>query len=363
MALAASARVFSGIQPSGRLHLGNYVGAVRNWVKLQEQSSALTGGSGAPGGPLFSIVDLHAMTMPYRPAELRAGVLEMTASLLACGLRPEQCTLFLQSSVREHTELAWLLSCVTPLGWLQRMTQFKDKEGQRLAAARKAAAGARVEAPVSGAPLGLLSYPVLQAADILLYRATLVPVGEDQEQHLELARNAALAFNSAYGREGAPLFHPPATLLMPSGARIMSLRDGSRKMSKSDALDESRINLSDTADAIAAKVRAAKTDSTPGFSFDPSGRPDKSNLLVIYAVLAGESVDAVVARFASAPAAAFKSALAELLVATLGPIGNGIRQRLADPAHLHAVLREGGERAGAIAQATMRDVRAATGYA
>lgn len=359
-------RIFSGIQPTGRLHLGNYCGAIRNWVNLQREAAAAGGGAPRPENVLFCIVDLHAMTNPHAAASLRAGVLDMTASLLACGLQPQNgsCTLFLQSSVREHSELAWLLSCVTPLGWLQRMTQFKDKEAARARAVKVAAreGGGGGEGPPPGAPLGLLSYPVLQAADILLYKATHVPVGEDQVQHLELARGIAAAFHTSFGREGGPVFPAPATLLLPTGARIRSLTDGSKKMSKSDPSDDSRINLTDGADAIARKVRSARTDSTPGFTYDPEGRPDKSNLLVLAACVGGERVEDVAARYTSASSVDFKRELTELLVSTLCPIGDDIHRRLGDPSHLLAVLEEGGDRARGIAAATMAEVREVTGH-
>jgi tryptophanyl-tRNA synthetase len=356
-AAAHARRVFSGIQPTGRLHLGNYLGAVRNWVRVQDEAVAAAAAAAAaapspgpatpsPGAPIFSIVDLHAMTMPYRPQDLRAGAREMAAALLACGIDPSASVVFLQSGVREHAELAWLLSCLTPLGWLQRMTQFKQKGGKDKAAS----------------PLGLLSYPVLQAADILLYRATHVPVGEDQAQHLELARDIAAAFNGRYG--GPDFTLPlPATLTLPAGARVMSLRDGRKKMSKSEGAEDSRIHLGDSADAIAAKVRGAKTDSTPGFTYDPEGRPEKANLLAVYAAVSGEAVAAVAARHAGSSASAFKGELADLLVAHLAPIADAMARLKGDPAHLDAVLAAGAERARGIAAGTMEEVRARAGYA
>lgn len=387
--MSLSRRVFSGIQPTGRLHLGNYLGAVVNWVKLQEEA-------GKRDQVIFSIVDLHAMTMPYDATALHDSSLRMAASVLACGLDPQKCILFRQSAVRQHTELAWILGCVTPLGWLQRMVQFKQKSGKE-----RSAAG-----------LGLLSYPVLQAADILLYRSTVVPVGEDQDQHLELARDIANTFNYRYcgtpapvsssdsgsgsgsssssssgssadhaaavahaaqhaaGGAGAvpvqarpPFFPAPASHILTAGARVMSLRDGTKKMSKSDPVDDSRINLTDSDDAIAAKIRAAKTDSTPGFTLDAVNRPDKTNLLNIYAAVTGMTPEAAAARFATAAASAFKSELAEAVVARVGPIRSEYHRLCAsDMTAVAAVLADGARAAEAIAEDTMTEVRKLTGY-
>jgi tryptophanyl-tRNA synthetase len=429
-------RVFSGIQPTGRLTLGNYVGAIRNWVRLQEEEAPpspspmppLSSSSSSPSPPppllprpspssiprprdtlFFSIADLHAMTVPYRPEELRSGSRSMAASLLACGLDPSRVVLFQQSRVRQHTELAWLFSCATPLGWLQRMTQFKQKGDTLVKAARLAAKGAKGPAQTgkedegpgavaglgtggtsgggdrpSGPPLGLLSYPVLQAADILLYRATHVPVGEDQRQHLELARDIAAAFNSRFsgaGSGGAPqdasasapapatgsgtgLLPLPQTLSLPVGARVMSLRDGRSKMSKSDPHDDSRINLDDSADDIARKIKGAKTDGTPGFTYSPEARPEKANLLAVYAALCPETQtpEAAAARFADASAQAFKGALTELLVARLGPIGREMRRLEGDPAYVDGVLAAGAEAARGYAEESMVELRRVAGY-
>jgi tryptophanyl-tRNA synthetase len=356
--------IFSGIQPTGRLHLGNYLGAVKQWCAL---------GASTPPTPtsrlFFSIVDLHALTASgAAPEPLSASTFRMAASLMACGLAPSASRgvhLFAQSAVREHTELAWLLACRTPLGHLQRMAQFKSKSG----AARAAAS------------LGLLSYPVLQAADILLYRATHVPVGEDQEQHLELAREVADVVNAAWGGGGGgsgsgsgggggggePFFPRPLALALPSGgaARVMSLRDGAAKMSKSDPADASRVNMDDSDAAIAAKVRAAKTDSSRGFSpLDEAARPEKANLVRVLAALRGASPEAVAAQFADAPAAEFKDALTAALVDTVAPI----RARLAHltgegRGEVERALREGAEAAREAAAHTMREVRARVGYA
>src|ERR1700723_2380776 len=251
-------RIFSGIQPTGNLHLGNYLGAIRNWVALQHDYECI-----------FCIVDLHALTMPQEPAQLRAQTREVTAAYIAAGIDPERCIIFNQSMVSAHAELAWLLGCLTPLGWLNRMTQFKEKAGKER----------------DNAGLGLYSYPVLMAADILLYKATHVPVGEDQKQHLELARDIAGAFNRRYGVEFFPL---PEPQIFGAGTRVMSLRDGLKKMSKSDESDYSRINLTDDADAIALKIRRAKTDTEPlpESAADLAKRPEADNLVTIYAALA-----------------------------------------------------------------------------
>ena len=370
-------RVFSGIQPTGVPHLGNYLGAIRNWVELQAPArDARPAGLIAPSprDTLFCIVDLHAMTTPFDPATLARTSVTTAAVLLACGVSPASSTLFRQSAVREHAELAWLLSCVTPLGWLQRMTQFKAK-----GAGSKAAA-----------PLGLLSYPVLQAADILLYRATHVPVGEDQHQHLELARDVAAAFNARFcgggvhdGGGGAlasergagvgdgrgascPPFPLPATLsVAQAGAcRVMSLRDAGVKMSKSAPDDASRINLTDSAEAIREKVRRAKTDSTPGFTFDPAGRPDKANLLAIFGALVGEHPATLAERYAASSSGAFKEELGDALVAALCPIGEEVRRLTGSETgrrHVEDVLQAGEATARGIAGGVMQDVRAAVG--
>src|ERR1700689_2412662 len=263
-------RIFSGVQPTGNLHLGNYLGAINNWVGLQKDFDCI-----------FCIVDLHALTTPQDPKELTAQTREVTAAYVSCGIDPERCIIFNQSAVPAHTELAWLLGCLTPLGWLNRMTQFKEKAGM-----------AREEAG-----LGLYAYPVLMAADILLYKATHVPVGEDQKQHLELARDIAQAFNRQFGAEFFPL---PEPQIIGPATRVMSLRDGTKKMSKSDESDYSRINMGDDAEAIRLKIRKAKTDPQPlpGDPADLAARPEAANLLGIYAALADESVEQAMQRFA-----------------------------------------------------------------
>src|SRR6201987_105534 len=290
-------RIFSGIQPTGNLHLGNYLGAIRNWVALQHDFDCI-----------FCIVDLHALTQPQDPAELRASTREVTAAYIGAGIDPEHCIIFNQSMVSAHTELAWLLGCLTPLGWLNRVTQFKEKAGKHH----------------DMAGLGLFAYPVLMAADILVYKATHVPVGEDQKQHLELARDIAGAFNRRYARDFFPL---PEPQILGEATRVMSLRDGTKKMSKSDSSDYSRINMTDDADTIALKMRKAKTDPQPmpAATDELETGPEAANLLGIYAALADLSLEAAVARFARRNFSEFKEQLAEIAVEILGRIGGEMR--------------------------------------
>jgi tryptophanyl-tRNA synthetase len=314
-------RIFSGIQPTGNLHLGNYLGAVRNWVRLQRDYDCI-----------FCIVDLHAITVPQDPAELRDSTREVAAAYIAAGIDPERCIIFNQSTVSGHAELAWILSCLTPLGWLNRMTQFKDKAGKN-----REAVG-----------LGLYAYPVLMAADILLYKATHVPVGEDQKQHLELARDIAQAFNRQFGTEFFPL---PEPQIMGPATRVMSLRDGTRKMSKSDESDYSRINMGDDAATIRLKIRKAKTDplSLPDSPAELETRPEAANLLGIHAALADERIEETIAGFAGTEFSKFKEALSDRLIATLGPIEEHRARLMADPGYIDGILRRGGENARAIA--------------
>ncbi len=276
--------------------------------------------------------------MPQDPAELRASTREVTAGLIAAGIDASNCIIFNQSQVAGHAELAWLLTCLTPLGWLNRMTQFKEKAGKNR----------------DNAVLGLYAYPVLMAADILLYQATHVPVGNDQKQHLELSRDIAGAFNHTYGSDYFPL---PEPIILGAAARVMSLRDGRQKMSKSDSSENSRINLTDDDDTIARKIRKAKTDSEPGLSYDPERRPEAANLLGIYAALAGEPLDAVTAQFAASGFADFKRTLAELAVAKVGPIGAEMRRLMADQGYIDGVLRDGVERASAIADKNLAEIQ------
>jgi tryptophanyl-tRNA synthetase len=326
-------RVVSGIQPTGNLHLGNYLGAIKRWAAMQ-----------ADGECLFFLADLHAVTVYNDPAELAANVREMAAALLACGIDPQRSTLFAHSAVPAHPELAWLLNCVARIGWLNRMTQFKEKSGKNR----------------EGASVGLFDYPVLQAADVLLYRATHVPVGEDQKQHVELMRDIALKFNTDYDVD---LFVAPEPLIGATAARIMSLRDGSAKMSKSDPSDMSRVNLTDDSDTVAQKVRKAKTDAEPlPDSMEAlAGRPEARNLIAIYAELSDEEPQAVLARFAGQGFGAFKPALAELLVETLRPIKTRLDQFREDPAELDRLLALGAERARAMAQPTLEEAYRAMG--
>ncbi len=326
-------RIFSGIQPSGNLHLGNYLGAIRNWVSLQDSFESI-----------YCLVDLHALTVPQDPAELRRNVREVTAGLIAAGIDPERCIIFYQSAVPAHSELAWLLGCLTPIGWLNRMTQFKDKAG-----AQRDSAG-----------LGLYAYPVLMAADILIYRATHVPVGEDQKQHLELSRDIAGAFNRQYGVDFFPL---PEPQIFGAATRVMSLRDGRNKMSKSDPSDYSRINLTDDADLIALKIRKARTDPDPlpGTIEGLDNRPEAANLIGIYAALADSTQEAVCAKFEGAQFSAFKTDLADLAVAALGPMAAEMKRLLDEPAYIEGVLSRGGERAGEIARQNLAKVHAIMG--
>jgi tryptophanyl-tRNA synthetase len=321
-------RIFSGVQPTGNLHIGNYLGAIRNWVRLQDEFECI-----------YCMVDLHAITVWQNPAELRANTREVTAGLLAAGIDPARHIVFNQSRVPEHAELAWIFNCVARLGWLNRMTQFKEKAGKHR----------------ENASAGLYVYPNLMAADILVYKATHVPVGEDQKQHLELARDIAQKFNHDYGVELFPLIEP---LIMGAATRVMSLRDGARKMSKSEPSDMSRIYLTDDADQIAQKIRKAKTDPEPlpDSIEELATRREAANLVGIYAALADDTAEAVLARFAGQPFSVFKPALAELAVETLGPIGAEMRRLTADPGHIDAVLRDGAARARALAAPILAEV-------
>jgi tryptophanyl-tRNA synthetase len=314
-------RVFSGIQPSGVPTLGNYLGAIRNWVPMQDTHETI-----------FCVVDLHAITVWQDPKELSRQTREMAAALIACGLDPDRCILFIQSHVQAHTRLAWIFNCVARIGWLNRMTQFKDKAGKD----REAASA------------GLYVYPNLMAADILTYHATKVPVGDDQKQHLELANDIAQKFNHDYGVEFFPQIEP---LIGGVAARVMSLRDGTRKMSKSDASDQSRINLTDEPDAIADKIKRAKTDPEllPDNVEALAARPEARNLVGILAAVTGTTPEAVLAEHAGKGFGAFKPVLADALVSHLDPIRREMTRLLGDPAALDAQLRKGADRAEAIA--------------
>ncbi|MBO6639868.1 MAG: tryptophan--tRNA ligase [Roseitalea sp.] len=345
-------RVFSGVQPTGHLTLGNYLGAIRKFVAMQERHECI-----------YCVVDMHAITMPQDPAELIHATRSVAAAFLAAGIDPTKHIVFNQSRVHEHAELAWVFNCVARMGWLNRMTQFKEKAGKDR----------------ENASVGLFAYPTLMAADILIYRATHVPVGDDQKQHLELTRDIAQKFNNDYsdriaelglgvemqiGRETVfgyfpltePVIEGPAT-------RIMSLRDGTKKMSKSDPSDLSRINLTDTADDIARKIRKAKTDPEPlpGETAGLEDRPEAANLVGIYAALADTGSDAVLAEFGGKAFSEFKPALADLAVEVLSPVAGEMRRLVADPGHIDGILADGAERASAIAAPVMTDVRRIVG--
>ncbi|MGH6744726.1 tryptophanyl-tRNA synthetase [Novosphingobium sp. PhB57] len=331
-------RIVSGIQPTGNLHLGNYLGAIRNWVSMQDEVAAQGGDS------LYFLADLHAISMPHDPATLSANTREMVAALVACGVDPDRSILFNQTQVPQHAELQWLLNGTARMGWLNRMTQWKDKAGKNR----------------EGASVALFTYPVLQAADVLLYQATHVPVGEDQKQHLELARDIAQKFNNDFAPkdengEDVPVFTLPAPIIPPEAARIMSLRDGSSKMSKSDPSDMARINLTDDADTIMQKVKKAKTDPEPLPSEKEGleGRAEARNLVGIYAVMAGTTMEAVLSDFGGEGFGKFKPALGELLVEKLAPINARFVELRSDRGALDAILRKGSEKARALAVPTL----------
>lgn len=334
MSADTSMRVVSGIQPTGGLHLGNLLGAILRWVRMQDEAECL-----------FFLADLHALTIDVDPQELRSNIREMAAALIASGIDPKKSILFQQSAIPAHAELAWILQCTARVGWLNRMTQFKEKSGKSR----------------EGASVGLYTYPVLQAADVLLYRATHVPVGEDQKQHLELARDIAIKFNTDYDVE---LFVPPEPYI-PTGAaaRIMSLRDGSAKMSKSDPSDMSRINLTDSDDQISQKIRKAKTDPEP-LPDDPAlldGRPEARNLVGIFGAVTGESVEQVLSRFAGQGFGSFKPALADALVALLHPLRSRLQELRNDPAELDRLLADGSARAAALGKPVLKQAYSAVG--
>ena len=326
------------MQPTNTLHLGNYLGALKNWVRMQEEMPCL-----------FCVVDMHAITQDVgygKPSELTQATREVTAAYIAAGVDPKRTPIFNQGQVPEHGELAWIFNCVARLGWLDRMTQFKEKSGKHK----------------ERASVGLYTYPVLMAADILVYKATHVPVGEDQKQHLELARDIAQKFNNDFG---VPDFFPqPEPVIIGAATRVMSLRDGTKKMSKSDESDMSRINLTDDADAIANKVKRAKTDPhpLPADAKELEGRPEAENLINIYAALADQNRDAVIAQFAGQQFSGFKSQLADLTVAKLEPIAANMRRLLGDPGEIDRTLKDGAARARAIATPVMEEVKKRVGF-
>ncbi|MEL0021035.1 MAG: tryptophan--tRNA ligase [Rickettsiales bacterium] len=327
-------RKFSRIQPTGNLHLGNYLGAIRNWVRLQESYECI-----------YCVVDLHAITVWQDPAELRTSTREVTAAFIASGIDPKRNIIFNQSRNPDHSELAWIFNCVARLGWLNRMTQFKEKAGKHR----------------ENASIGLYDYPVLMAADILAYKATHVPVGDDQKQHLELARDIAQKFNSDFKADVFPL---PEPIILDVASRVMSLRDGSQKMSKSDPSEYSRINLNDGPDEIAKKIRRAKTDPEPLPSdlAGLAGRPEAENLVGIYAALSDNSPESVIAEVGGLPFSGFKERLTELAVGQLGPIGEEMQRLLAEPDEIDAVLSNGGERARALSRPVLAEVFETVGF-
>jgi tryptophanyl-tRNA synthetase len=329
-------RILSGMQPTNNLHLGNYLGALKNWVKLQDE----------PGAENFYMVaDLHAITVPQEPEALRVATREIAAAYIAGGIDPKKSTLFVQSAVPGHSELMWLLSTIAQMGKLERMTQFKDKAGKN----------------AERAGLGLFAYPVLMAADILIYNATHVPVGEDQKQHLELARDLAATFNTKYNVEH---FIQPEPYIMGEAARVMSLKDGTKKMSKSDESDLSRINMTDDADTIVKKIKKAQTDSDPlpDSVEGLAGRAGASNLVAIYAALADISKADVVAKYAGQGWGVFKPALADLAVEKIGPINARMSALLADKAEIDRILKAGSEKANAVAEKTVVKTREIMGF-
>ena len=327
-------RIFSGVQPTGSLHLGNYLGAIRNWARLQDEFEAI-----------YCVVDLHAVTAPHDPKELSRATREVTAGLIASGIDPARSIIFNQSMVPEHAELSWLFNCVARLGWLNRMTQFKEKAGKN-----------RDQASV-----GLYAYPVLMAADILAYKATHVPVGEDQKQHLELTRDIAQSFNSTYGVDFFPL---PEPQIFGSATRVMSLRDGTKKMSKSDESDYSRINMTDGADEIAQKIRKARTDPDPlpGTVDGLAERPEALNLVSIYAALEDIEIDQVIQEYQGQGFSTFKKALADLAVVRLGPVGNEMKRLTAESGEIDKVLADGAERATQLSRPIVAEVREIMGF-
>ena len=328
-------RVLSGVQPTGNLHLGNYLGAIRNWVEAQSDYENF----------LF-VADLHAITVPHEPKELASNTYNLVALYLACGLDLNYSTIFVQSHVSAHSELTWLLNCITPLNWLQDMIQFKEKAVKQ---------GENVG-------VGLLDYPVLMSSDILLYKADFVPVGEDQKQHLELTRDIVNRFNHFFAKPDQPVLKLPAPLIRKEGARVMSLTDGTRKMSKSDPSELSRINLLDTPEQIANKIKRCKTDPIRGLTFDDPERPECNNLLTLYLLLSGKTKQEVAAECQDMGWGQFKPLLTETAIAALKPIQEKYQAIMADKGYLESVLREGRQKAQAVANQTLAEVKAALGY-
>ena len=328
-------RVLSGVQPTGEIHIGNWLGAIRNWVELQNIHETF-----------FCVVDLHAITVPHDPYKLSKETLSTAALYLACGIDPEKSTIFVQSHIPAHSQLCWLLNCITPLNWLERMIQFKEKALKQ---------GDNVS-------IGLLDYPVLMAADILLYDADLVPVGEDQKQHLELARDIAQQrINSKLSRNGKDLLKVPKALIMKEGAKIMSLTDGNNKMSKSDPNASSRVSLLDSSELITKKIKRAKTDSFMGLEFSNKERPESNNLLSLYSLLSGKSQDLVLNECSDMGWGKFKLLLAETTVSAIEPIQKDYKKYMADPAELNNILKKGKDSAEEVAEKTLARVNEALG--
>ncbi|MEO0457375.1 MAG: tryptophan--tRNA ligase [Cyanobacteria bacterium P01_A01_bin.114] len=328
-------RILSGIQTTGNLHLGNYLGAIRNWVDMQDDYDCF----------LF-MADLHAITVPHDPKALAENTYKVAAAYMACGIDPERSTLFVQSHLSAHSELSWIFNCLTPLNWLERMIQFKEKAVKQ---------GENVS-------VGLLDYPVLQAADILLYEPDLVPVGEDQKQHIELTRDIAVRLNHQFGREDEPVLKIPEPLIKADGARVMSLADGTQKMSKSDPSEMSRIDLSDPPEAIIKKIKRAKTDPVRGLEFGNPERPECNNLLTLYMLLSGKSKEAVTAECSDMGWGQFKPLLAETAVEALQPIQAKYTELLRDRTYLESVLKRGNEKAAIVANVTLKKVKGALGF-
>ncbi|AUC62115.1 tryptophanyl-tRNA synthetase TrpS [Cyanobacterium sp. HL-69] len=327
-------RILSGVQPTGNLHIGNYLGAIRNWVEMQPQYDNF-----------FCVVDLHAITVPHDPTVLAQDTYNIAALYLACGIDLSYSTIFVQSHVTAHSELAWLLNCVTPLNWLERMIQFKEKAIKQ---------GENVS-------VGLLDYPILMASDILLYDADQVPVGEDQKQHLELTRDIAIRFNDRFATEESPVLKVPEPLIRKEGARVMSLADGTKKMSKSDPSDLSRISLLDSADMIKKKIKKCKTDPTMGLAFDPA-RPECNNLLGLYTIFSGKTKEEVAVECADMGWGKFKPLLTEATIEALTPIQTKYAEIVAEKGYLDSVLKDGKDKAGEVAGATLKRVKEALGF-
>ncbi|WP_320667785.1 tryptophan--tRNA ligase [Prochlorococcus sp. MIT 1307] len=328
-------RVLSGVQPTGALHLGNWLGAIRNWVKLQEDHETFV-----------CVVDLHAITVPHDPSLLAENTLKTAALYIACGMNPQQCSIFIQSQIAAHSELCWLLNCVTPLNWMERMIQFKEKSVKQ---------GDNVS-------IGLLDYPVLMAADILLYDADLVPVGEDQKQHLELARDIAQQrINSRFGSESIPILKVPTPLIIKEGAKVMSLTEGNNKMSKSDPNENSRITLLDPPDLIKKKIKRAKTDQHFGLEFDNPNRPEADNLLSLYAILSGMGRENVARECSQMGWGTFKPLLTEATISALEPIQNKYKELMKDRTELHYILDNGKNQAEEVANSTLKRLQLALG--